>query len=162
VLMPSPSSAAPPSAAAVTAKCHRLLSAHPQALATLAYSLSPTSSANHAAVLSYASKRQTMPWDRTRPANAKYRDPEYARARKRLMAELERKGVGRCAEIICVMPTRIITPKMKLHLCHNPDGITLAGMGHARCNISAAAVEANRRQHNKRHAQPARRRSNIW
>ena len=92
-----------------------------------------------------------MPWDRTAPTAAKYRDRDYQRTRTRLMAEIRRDGAGTCAEAVCVMPSRLITADMELHLCHTTDGTALRGMGHARCNLKAAAREGRRRQRHGRH-----------
>lgn len=86
-----------------------------------------------------------MPWER-RPSAAKYHTVDYRCNRKRLMAVLERDGEGVCAERVCVVGDRRIAPGMKLHLCHSADGSLVLGMGHARCNLVAAAREARRRQ----------------
>jgi hypothetical protein len=86
-----------------------------------------------------------MPWE-LRPSNAKYHTVEYRHTRKRLMKQLELDGEGCCAERVCVMTSRLITPDMKLHLCHSADGSLVLGMGHARCNLVAAGKEARRRQ----------------
>jgi hypothetical protein len=97
-----------------------------------------------------------MPWDRTKATNPKYRTREHADTRKRLMAELRRNGSGLCAEVVCVYRSRVITPDMKLHLCHDDSGLHIRGMGHAACNVKAAARKARRIQ-----AQPVRY-SRIW
>jgi hypothetical protein len=62
------------------------------------------------------------------------------------MAALRRAGAGLCAEPICVMPSRVITPDMDLHLCHDRRTGTVLGLGHARCNITEAARYANHRR----------------
>jgi hypothetical protein len=97
-----------------------------------------------------------MPWDRTQPTAAKYRDREYQRTRKRLMAVLKRDGSGVCAELVCVMPSRYITADMQLHLCHTADGLDIRGLGHALCNVTDAAKRGRRRQ---THVKP---RSACW
>ena len=95
-----------------------------------------------------------MPWDRNRPGGtktkAKYRDPAYLTTRKRLIAELQRAGHGVCAERVCVMRTRTITPGMRLHLCHDDTGQHIRGLGHAQCNLSDAGRRARARQHTAR------------
>ena len=91
-----------------------------------------------------------MPWDRSRPGgrrtSEKYRDPTYLATRKRLMAELKAAGQGVCAERVCVMRSRLITPTMRLHLCHDETGQHIRGLGHQQCNVSDAARRARARQ----------------
>jgi hypothetical protein len=87
-----------------------------------------------------------MPWDRSQPTAAKYRTAEHRHTRQALMAQLKRDGYGTCAEVVCVMTSRTITADMKLALCHLPDGVTYAGLGHSRCN----QMEAVRRGHQTR------------
>ena len=66
------------------------------------------------------------------------------------MAELKRAGSGRCAEVVCRYRSRLITPDMDLHLCHDRTGAVVLGLGHARCNLSAAGREARERQNSIR------------
>lgn len=84
-----------------------------------------------------------MPWDRSRPrggaVNPKYRSKEHRETRARLMAELRKAGAGICAEEICGKRTRLITPAMDLHVCHNRRTGEVRGLGHATCNTSEAA-----------------------
>lgn len=91
-----------------------------------------------------------MPWDRSRPGGsktaAKYRDPAYLATRKRLIEQLKRDGQGVCAEQVCVMRSRLITPSMKLHLCHDETGQHIRGLGHSECNLSDAGRRARARQ----------------
>ena len=91
-----------------------------------------------------------MPWSRSRPGGsktaAKYRDPTYLATRRRLIAELQRAGQGRCAEQVCVMRSRLITPAMSLHLCHDDTGTVIRGLGHAQCNRADAGRRARARQ----------------
>jgi hypothetical protein len=86
---------------------------------------------------------QHMAWSNRGPRAAKYgRDHQAQRAAA--MAALKAAGAGLCAEPICVMRSRIITPDMQLHLSHAPDGITVLGLSHRRCNTREAAVRGNR------------------
>lgn len=62
------------------------------------------------------------------------------------MTALRRAGAGLCAERVCVMRTRLITPDMPLHLAHDPTGTIVLGLAHARCNTHEAAVRARRIQ----------------
>jgi hypothetical protein len=62
------------------------------------------------------------------------------------MRQLEATGAGLCAERVCLYRSRVITPDMALHLCHAPDGVTVLGLGHARCNTHEASVRARRQQ----------------
>jgi hypothetical protein len=98
-----------------------------------------------------------MAWD-----NRRARQPRYGRKhtteRDRHMAALRHAGAGLCAERVCVMRTRVITPDMNLHLCHAPDGVTVLGLGHARCNLHEAAVRGNRLRY---HPTPNPRRSRL-
>lgn len=91
-----------------------------------------------------------MPWDRSRPGgtkvNPKYRDPAYLATRKQLMDQLKRAGQGVCAERICIMQSRLITPSMRLHLCHDETGTVIRGLGHMQCNVRDAARRARARQ----------------
>ncbi len=91
-----------------------------------------------------------MPWDRSRPrggaVNPKYRSKEHRQARAQHMAELKRAGSGRCAELRCIAPSRLITPGMDLHLCHDRRTGSILGLGHARCNKSEAGRHARARQ----------------
>lgn len=84
-----------------------------------------------------------MPWDKSRPRGgktaARYTSKEHRDTRARLMADLVRAGSGWCAEEVCRRPSRLITPVMKLHLCHNRRTGEVRGLGHASCNTSEAA-----------------------
>jgi hypothetical protein len=75
-----------------------------------------------------------------------YYTAEYLATKKRLHAELAAAGSGRCAELRCVMPSRLITPGMRLHVCHDPTGTVVLGLGHAKCNLSDAGRRARARQ----------------
>lgn len=82
-----------------------------------------------------------MPWDRSRPRSRRY-DHHHQAERQRHLDALGRAGVGRCAETICVQPTRTITADMDLHLCHDPTGRVVLGLGHAQCNRAEAGRRA--------------------
>jgi hypothetical protein len=92
-----------------------------------------------------------MPWAKNQPTNPKYRTRQHTHTRAQLMAQLKRDGQGLCAEPVCVMPSRLITPDMQLHLSHDVTGTYYLGLSHMRCNITAAAREARRRQ-TRRHS----------
>lgn len=66
------------------------------------------------------------------------------------MAALRAAGSGLCAERVCVKRSRLITPDMDLHLCHDPTGQHVIGLGHADCNRHEAAVRARRLQTRRR------------
>jgi len=87
-----------------------------------------------------------MPWSKSRPlgseSNPKYKTKEHRDARAQHMAELKRAGSGLCAEEVCVYRSRLITPSMKLHLCHDRRTGQVRGLGHARCNLSEAGRHA--------------------
>jgi hypothetical protein len=97
-----------------------------------------------------------MPWSRTKPTNPRYRTAEYRITRKRLKAKLERDGSAQCAEVICVMRSRLIVPGMDWHVCHDSTGTQVRGICHRSCNIKEAARRARAKQ-----SQPVRY-SRIW
>lgn len=71
---------------------------------------------------------------------------DHQQQRLRALEELRFAGSGRCAESVCVMPSRLITPAMELHLCHDVTDGRVLGLGHEKCNLA----EANRRQKERR------------
>jgi hypothetical protein len=79
-----------------------------------------------------------MPWSKSRPRSQKYGN-EHAKLRAQHMADLKRAGSGRCAEIVCVKRSRLITPDMDLHLCHDRLTGSVLGLGHRACNVREAA-----------------------
>lgn len=91
-----------------------------------------------------------MPWDRSQPTAAKYRTAEHRHTRAALMAQLKRDGSGVCAEVVCVMRSRLITADMKLDLAHDETGTVYRGMAHSRCNRIEAAKRAAKRSHQRR------------
>jgi hypothetical protein len=88
---------------------------------------------------------ERMPWSTSRPRSRRY-GGAHQTARAHHMAALRRAGTGVCAERVCVMRSRRITPDMDLHLCHDPTGTRVLGLGHAACNRHEAAVRARRKQ----------------
>lgn len=86
-----------------------------------------------------------MPWSNSSRRSARY-GREHRATRAAHMAALRRAGSGVCAERVCVKRTRLITPDMDLHLCHDTTGTVVIGLGHADCNRHEAAVRARRRQ----------------
>jgi hypothetical protein len=91
-----------------------------------------------------------MPWSRSRPGGSKtrpkYTSKEHRDTRAQHMAELKRAGSGQCAEVVCVYASRLITPSMQLHLCHDRRTGQVRGLGHARCNLSEAGRYARSMQ----------------
>ncbi len=71
-----------------------------------------------------------MPWSNSRPRSRRY-DVGHNRERAEQMALLRQAGLGTCAETVCVMRSRLITPGMDLHLCHDTTGTVVLGLGHA-------------------------------
>jgi len=86
-----------------------------------------------------------MPWSKSRPRSRKY-GHEHSKTRAQHVAALKRAGQGMCAEVVCLYRSRLITPEMDLHLCHDKTGTIVLGLGHAACNLSAAGREARARQ----------------
>jgi hypothetical protein len=82
-----------------------------------------------------------MPWDNARPRRRIY-DAGHNKARAQHMARLRAVGMGRCMERVCVMPSRVITPDMDLHLCHDHLTGGYLGLGHSICNRREAAKRA--------------------
>src|SRR3954453_18239187 len=86
-----------------------------------------------------------MPWSNNRPRANRY-DATHAATRAAHLAALTAAGAGLCAERVCVKRTRVITPDMELHLCHDETGTVVLGLGHAACNRHEAAVRARAMQ----------------
>jgi hypothetical protein len=86
-----------------------------------------------------------MPWSNARPRAKRY-GREHQTLREAHMAALRLAGSGRCAEPVCVMRSRLITPDMDLHLSHDPTGTVVLGLSHSTCNKHEAAVRARRKQ----------------
>lgn len=63
-----------------------------------------------------------------------------------MKAELERNGHATCAQPICVMPSRLITPTMRWCAGHDDAGTTYIGPVHMRCNVRDGARRARARQ----------------
>lgn len=57
-------------------------------------------------------------------------------------------GDAYCAEPVCLMPSRWISPTLAStqlwHVCHDPSGRIVIGVGHRRCNLAEAARRGNR------------------
>jgi hypothetical protein len=91
-----------------------------------------------------------MPWSNARPNGgktaAKYRSKEHTQARAQHMAALKRAGSGLCAEVRCLYRSRLITPDMDLHLCHDRATGRVLGLGHRRCNVTEASRYARAKQ----------------
>jgi hypothetical protein len=87
-----------------------------------------------------------LPWSASRPkgtaTDAKYRTPEHRAAVKKHKAELRAAGVGVCAEVVCLMRSRLITPGMALDLCHDRTTGAVLGLGHSKCNRTEASRHA--------------------
>lgn len=104
-----------------------------------------------------------MTWSNSSRRSSRY-GREHRSARARHMAALRAAGSGVCAERVCVKRSRLITPDMELHLCHEPDGVTIRGLGHADCNRHEAAVRARRMQtrRGRRRARTTRQSGLTW
>lgn len=93
---------------------------------------------------------------------ARYNNAEYKQTKARLWAELRDAGHGLCAELICIMPSRAITPAMRLDVCHDRRTGAIRGLGHARCNRTEAArygalkAAGNRAARRQQTGQPSR------
>jgi hypothetical protein len=86
-----------------------------------------------------------MPWQNHRPRAKRY-GSDHQTTRARHMAALTAAGAGLCAEKVCVMRSRVITPEMDLHLSHDPTGNYVLGLSHAACNRHEASVRARKLQ----------------
>ena len=57
-------------------------------------------------------------------------------------------GEAYCAEPVCLMRSRLIpaawAPTQLWHVCHDPSGLIVIGVGHRRCNLAEAARRGNR------------------
>ncbi len=61
-------------------------------------------------------------------------------------------GDAYCAEPLCLMKSRWIppwTPSRLWHVCHDPSGTRVIGVGHRRCNLAEAARRGNRTRRRK-------------
>jgi hypothetical protein len=99
-----------------------------------------------------------MPWSNSSRRSSKY-GREHRAERARHMAALKRAGTGRCAERVCIKRSRTILPTDDLHLCHDPSGQHVIGLGHADCNRHEAAVRARALQTARRRRTPTPRRT---
>jgi hypothetical protein len=84
---------------------------------------------------------KTYGWTRAKPPRKQY-GHRHRVQRERELAQLRNDGAGTCAETVCVHPSRVITPDMDLHLCHDTTGTKVIGLGHADCNRREAARRA--------------------
>ena len=87
-----------------------------------------------------------MPWSRSGPVNPKYRSKEHRDARAAMKRQLERDGHAYCAQPICVMRSRLITPSMRWCAGHNDAGTDYIGPVHQQCNVRDGARRARARQ----------------
>lgn len=77
----------------------------------------------------------------------------HHRARRKQLDPVVQRGDGWCAELICLMPTRWITPGTPWHLAHDSP-TTYRGPAHRRCNEAEAARRGNRTRHGRAPASP--------
>ena len=77
------------------------------------------------------------PQHRTREHVAAYKAIKRAQAAGQLLW---------CAEVECVMPSRIVYPHQPAAVLHDPTGTRIIGDGHARCNAREAAIRGNRQR----------------
>ncbi len=99
--------------------------------------------------MTHTRHHQHMTWSNTGRRSDRYgRDHRTTRAAH--MAALTAAGTGRCAERVCIKRSRLITPDMPLHLCHDNRTGAVLGLGHAACNLSEAARRANRLSRRRR------------
>lgn len=91
-----------------------------------------------------------MSWSKSRPrggaVDPKYLTPEHRAQVAAYKAQLKRDGRLWCAEIVCVMRSRLILPGMKWAAGHDSTGTRYVGPVHQRCNAREAAVRARARQ----------------
>jgi hypothetical protein len=91
-----------------------------------------------------------MPWDTTRPPDAKYRTREHRVLRAHYVELINAGEALRCTAKNCLLKRAPITNTNGndhdgLHLGHNDDGVTYAGPQHNACNVHDAAVRGNER-----------------
>lgn len=91
-----------------------------------------------------------MPWGSNRPngnaVNPKYRSKEHRDLRAAYAQQLEQTGQLVCAQRVCVLFHRRITPATKWHLGHDDTGTRYIGPVHAICNVKDGARRARARQ----------------
>jgi hypothetical protein len=102
-----------------------------------------------------------MTWSNTSRRSDRY-GREHRATRAAAMAALRRAGSGVCAERRCVKRSRLITPAMDLHLCHDRRTGEVRGLGHAACNLSEAARYANGVARRRRTRRATRQSALTW
>jgi len=85
-----------------------------------------------------------MPWDQTRPVDAKYHTKAHRDYRAGLVAQLKREGYLTCTAKVCVFESRAITnpngrERDGLHAGHNDAGTAYDGPQHCACNVRDGA-----------------------
>lgn len=67
-------------------------------------------------------------------------------------------GEAYCAEPVCLMRSRWIPPSLAntqlWHVCHDPSGTVVIGVGHRRCNLAEAARRGNRMRRRRPKPEP--------
>jgi hypothetical protein len=91
-----------------------------------------------------------MPWDTTRPADAKYRTRQHRELRAHYVRRIRAGDALECTAAVCLFNRAPITnpngnARDGLHLGHNDDGVTYAGPQHNACNVRDAAIRGNER-----------------
>jgi hypothetical protein len=95
-----------------------------------------------------------MAWDRSAPADPKYKTCEHRTRRAALVRRIKTGEALECTADVCVFDRMPITnPNGNepdgLHLGHEDDGITYRGPQHNLCNVQDGAVRGNARSHGK-------------
>jgi len=94
----------------------------------------------------------------------------HQQERKR-WAKVVAAGEAYCAEPVCKMKSRWIPAEWAStqlwHLCHDPSGTIVIGVGHRKCNLSEAATRGNKMRGRKgsrkaREVRTVRRSTNRW
>jgi transcription initiation factor TFIIIB Brf1 subunit/transcription initiation factor TFIIB len=88
-----------------------------------------------------------MPWDRSAPADPKYRSKAHRDERAKYVRQMQRDGYLVCAQPVCVMGDRTIHQGERWCAGHDDTGTRYIGPVHHRCNERDAAVRANARSH---------------
>jgi len=90
-----------------------------------------------------------MPWDRSAPADPKYRSKAHRDERAKWAREIKRAGSVQCAQPVCLMDDRTIYDGQPWHLGHDDTGTRYIGPVHPDCNRVDGAKRGNARSHGR-------------
>jgi|SoimicmetaTmtLPB_FD_contig_61_1944932_length_522_multi_1_in_0_out_0_2 hypothetical protein len=98
-----------------------------------------------------------MGWDRSAPADPKYRTKAHRDLLAGYKRRIQREGYVVCAAVDCLLESRYITNPRGMErdgvtVGHQDDGVGIRGPEHRACNLTDAARRARARQSGPVHA----------